>query len=114
MNRQILEKYFPDYMLRKLEFLLPKKDLEKMIYNHSDILKKHLGYRSILYLKLYNKTRNIKFIRGIVYRLRTALTNIQRDNTLKLEYKFNEKIELDLMNKLKEFNSNILKNLGNA
>jgi glycosyltransferase involved in cell wall biosynthesis len=106
-NRPILEKYFPDYMLSKLEFLLSSTELQRMIDNHSDIIKKHLGGRAMRYLRLYNKTRNIKFIRGLVYRLRSVLSNIQRQTTVPGN-SFNDDLKKELISKLKENNSELL------
>lgn len=109
-NRLILEKSFPNYLLSKLEFLLDKKELKNMLDNHSDLIKKHLGIRSVYYLKLYNSTRNIKFIKGIVFRARPYLTSIKRKKVEQRKYQFNEKVRDELLNKLNEFDSCLFKN----
>lgn len=108
-NRPILEKSFPNYMLSKLEFLLDKKELKAMLDKYSHLIKKHLGSRSVYYLKLYNKTRNMKFIKGFVYRARPYLTNIKRNKVEQRKYQFNEKVRDELLNKLNEFDSHLFK-----
>lgn len=113
-NQPILAKFFPDYMLRKLEYLLPKEDLILMLKNHSDVIKKHLGKKTILYLQLYNKTRNIPILKGVIYRIRPFMTNIKRENLFKNEYKINNNIKHELLNKLKDSNSDILKYIVNV
>jgi glycosyltransferase involved in cell wall biosynthesis len=77
-NRPMLEKNFPDYMLRKFEFLFPSKELNEFIYSHPDLILKHLGKGSLRYIRLYNKTRNVPLLKGIVYRLRPCITGIKR------------------------------------
>ncbi|MGM0477963.1 MAG: glycosyltransferase family 2 protein [Bacteroidota bacterium] len=113
-NRPILESSFPDYMLSKLEFLLTEKELKSMLNKHSNLIKKHLGSRSVYYLRLYNNTRNIKFIKGIVYRARPYLTRVKRNKVKQPKYQFNEKVKGELLNKLKEFDSDLFKNYENA
>lgn len=109
-NRSVLENYFPDYILRKLEYLLSKMELDLIMSNHSELIKTHLGNRTVSYLKLYNKTRNIRIIRGVVYHARPYLSNIKRKSVVNREYQFNETAKVELLNKLKEFDSGLFKN----
>jgi glycosyltransferase involved in cell wall biosynthesis len=113
-NQPALKKYFPDYMLRKLEYLLPEKDLKIILTQHSALIKKHLGRKTISYLNLYNKTRNIPLLRGIVYRARPFLTNIKHELTLKQNYHFNETMREELLKRFKDYQSNPFLNYERA
>lgn len=101
-----LRQFYPDYMLRKLEFLLSKQELDVLVNCHRNVLVKHLGKNSILYLKLYNKTRDIKYLRGIVFRFRPVISNIKR---IRLKESKNEETILstkkELLQKLIEYDS---------
>lgn len=109
-NRPILEKNFPDYMLSKLEFLLPTKDLDEFIQLHADLIEKHLGKRSLSYLKMYNKTRNVKILKSIVYRLRPYLTGIKRRQATSKKTIFTDEIKKELELKLNQYDFNIFEN----
>lgn len=113
-NSTLLKDYFPDYMLRKLEFLLPERELAKMILEYSDIIEKYLGVRTLRYLRLFNKTRNVKFVRGFIYRARPILAGIDRKLCRASRVNFNSKINASLFTKLKEHHSGLFENFYNV
>ncbi len=106
-HKPIMVKNFPDYMLSKLEFLLPPKDLNYFIHSHPDLILKHLGKGSLSYLKLYNKTRDIPLLKGVIYRLRPFLTGIKRRPVRKKDIILTAEMKKEIIEKLNNFHYNI-------
>jgi glycosyltransferase involved in cell wall biosynthesis len=103
-NPDLLKKHFPDYMLRKFEYLLPQKELAKMIKNHGSIIQNYLGNRAVKYLKIFNLTRGLPLVRGLVYRLRPMLTGIERQPPLPYnKLVFDKTIKKELTAKLTSY-----------
>lgn len=80
-NKPTLLKYSQVYFLNKIEFLLSGSEIRQLLNDKPKLIKKHLGTCSMIYLKIYSYSCNIKYLNGIVYRSRYLLTGISRKKT---------------------------------
>lgn len=69
-------------ILNRLEHLT-YNDLKNILIKHSGKIKLNLGFRTLQYLIIYNRTRNIKCLRGVIYRMRFVFTFKRRNNILR-------------------------------
>ena len=77
-NKSTLLEYSRIYFLNKIEYILCGSEIRQLLTEKPKLIKKHLGTRSLIYLKIYSYVCNIKYLNGIVYRSRYLLTGISR------------------------------------